>query len=251
MAVNDISLKPDPPLRDRNPRRTGDEALKKACRDFESIFTYQLLKSMRSTIDKCDLFHGGQGEEIYESLLDQELSKNIAGGGSNSLSELLYRQLKSEDAPDLRRPDILVPEKSTESATSYQWPVRARITSKFGMRRDPFTGESRFHRGLDLAAGEGTPVEACREGRVIKSAYQKGYGNVVILDHGNGITTLYAHNRENLVKEGEWIRKGAPVAEVGSTGRSTGPHLHFEVRRHGKHLDPLEFLGQGPVFTKG
>ncbi len=251
MAVNDIGLKPDRPLRDGNPKCAGDEALKKACRDFESVFTYQLLKSMRSTIDKCDLFHGGQGEEIYESLLDQELSKNIADGGSNSLSELLYRQLKGGETPDLQRTDTVILREGAERTASYQWPLRARITSEFGMRKDPFTGESRFHQGIDLAAGEGTPVEACREGRVIKSEYQKGYGNVVVLDHGNGITTLYAHNRENLVKEGDWIRKGAPVAEVGSTGRSTGPHLHFEVRRHGKHLNPLEFLGQCPVFTKG
>lgn len=251
MAVKDISLKLENHLPDQNTRNQRDEALKKACRDFESVFTYQLLKSMRSTIDKCDLFHGGQGEEIYESLLDQELSKKIAGGGSNSLSEFLYRQLKRKGSTEFQGPDTGITRESPESSSSFQWPVRSRITSEFGKRKDPFTGESRFHRGIDLAATEGTPVEACREGRVILSEYQKGYGNVVVLDHGQGVTTLYAHNRENFVKEGEWIKKGAPVAEVGSTGRSTGPHLHFEIRRHGRHLDPLEFLEEGSVVAKG
>jgi len=251
MAVKDISMKLENCLPDQNAKNQRDETLKKACRDFESVFTYQLLKSMRNTIDKCDLFHGGQGEEIYQSLLDQELSKKMAGGGSNSLSEFLYRQLKGKGAMELRGPDTVITRESPESASSFQWPVHTRISSEFGMRKDPFTGESRFHQGIDLAAIEGTPVEACREGRVILSEYQKGYGNVVVLDHGQGVTTLYAHNRENFVKVGEWIKKGAPVAEVGSTGRSTGPHLHFEVRRHGKYLDPLGFLAEGSVVAKG
>lgn len=251
MAVKDVGIKPDIHFQDQKTGNQKDEALKKACRDFESVFTYQLLKSMRSTIDKCDLFHGGQGEEIYESLLDQELSKTIAGGGSNSLSEFLYRQLKRKSSSEFQGPDTVITRESPKSLSSFQWPVRTRISSEFGKREDPFTGESRFHRGIDLAANEGTPVKACREGKVLLSEYQKGYGNVVVLDHGQGITTLYAHNRENLVKEGEWIKKGTSVAEVGSTGRSTGPHLHFEVRRHGRHLDPLEVLGEGAMVAQG
>ncbi len=228
-------LPPDKPLQQK------DRELKKACKDFESVFTYQLLKSMRSTIEKCDLFHGGQGEEIYESLFDQELSKRMAGIGTNSLSEFLYRQL-SDQVP--LKAGLESPKGSgLEDGSSPGWPLKATISSPFGWRKDPFTGKDRFHYGIDLAAEEGTQVKAVMSGRVLISDKRKGYGNRVVLDHGNGFTTVYAHNRDNLVKAGDWIKKGAPIARVGSSGRSTGPHLHFEVKRHGKNLDPLKFLG--------
>ncbi len=249
MSIKDISVTFNDHLAVSNAGTQRDESLKKACKDFEAVFTYQILKSMRSTVEKCDLFHGGQGEEIYESLLDQELSKKIAGGGSNSLSEFLYQQLKGKDSQNLQGPDTGTTGENKGNSTP-QWPIQGRISSEFGWRKDPFTGESRLHKGIDLAASEGTPVTACRDGRVIMSGYQKGYGNVVALDHGNGVTTLYAHNRENLVKEGEWSRKGDPLARVGCTGRSTGPHLHFEVREHGRHLDPREYLGKAPVVAQ-
>lgn len=218
-------------LPDSKPLDRKDHELKKACREFEAIFTYQLLKSMRRSVDKCDLFHGGQGEEIYESLLDQELAKKMAGQGSNSLAEFLYRQLRA-DAPD-----------KPLGSGAPQWPLTSAISSGFGWRKDPFTGENRFHYGIDLASEEGTPVKATMSGTVLISDTQAGYGNRVVLDHGHGFVTVYAHNRNNLVKPGDWVKKGSTVAEVGSSGRSTGPHLHFEVRRHGKHLNPFHFLG--------
>jgi murein DD-endopeptidase MepM/ murein hydrolase activator NlpD len=83
------------------------------------------------------------------------------------------------------------------------------------------------------------------QGRVVSSEYREGYGNVVVLDHGQGLSTLYAHNRETLVKEGDRVIQGAPLARVGSTGRSTGPHLHFEVRKDGRQTDPVAFLEGG------
>jgi flagellar protein FlgJ len=265
--------------------------LKKACQDFESVFTYELLKSMRKTIDKCELFHGGQGEEIYESLLDQELSKNVSGYGSNSLSELLYQQLSRIDssseagdgeevikdvssgagdkvssgkspAPDVtdetlyRKPESrcvistgediqkatgsdAVPEAGSEPA----WPLRSVISSRYGYRKDPFTSENRFHSGIDIAAEKGTEVKAAMSGKVIMSCKTEDYGNVVAVDHGQGVVTIYAHNEKNMVKVGEKVGKGSLIAKVGSTGRSTGPHLHFEVRKNGAKVNPMEFLG--------
>ncbi len=219
------------------------DKLRKACKEFESIFTYQLLKSMRDTVQKCDLFHGGTGEEIYESLLDQELAKSMAGLGANSLSELLYRQLSREEDPAA---GPAAPGTLHEPATP-GWPLRATVSSEFGWRNDPIDGQRKFHYGLDLAAREGTPVRASMAGRVIRSEYTEGYGNVVVLDHGRGLTTLYAHNRENLVRQGDWVEAGEAVARVGSTGRSTGAHLHFEVRRHGRRQDPVAFLSPGQI----
>jgi len=226
-----------------------DRKLRKACQDFESVFTYQLLRSMRRTIEKCDLFHGGTGEEVYETLLDQELAKSMAGNEDRGLAELLYQQLRRRDGAEAGGESVSIG--TLRPPEPPQWPVRGRVSSEFGWRVDPISGEKRFHHGLDLAAGEGTEIHASMPGRVILSDVREGYGNVVVVDHGRGLTTLYAHNRENMVHEGDWVHSGDPLARVGSTGRSTGPHLHFEVRRHGRHLDPAGFLegasGSGPV----
>ena len=231
-----IEIKPNQLINNIDPLEQRDRKLRKACEDFESVFTYQLLRSMRATIDKSGLMSGGQGEEIYETMLDQELSKNMMGGGPNSLSYALYQQLKGMDNQGL--------EGSQGASNPGQplRPVQAEISSGFGRRKDPFSEENKFHYGVDLAAESGTPVKAALAGRVLVSEYQEGYGNMVLLDHGNGFSTLYAHNQENNVQEGAWVAKGELISKVGSSGRSTGPHLHFEVRKNGQYLDPTEFL---------
>ena len=236
--MNDISIKSGNSLPVKNLAEERDKKLREACKQFESVFTYEMLKSMRNSIPKCDLFSGGQAEEIYQSMLDQELSKNMAGKGSNSIANILYQQLKHID--DKMNGNIS--SGKTNDSSLPVWPLEARVSSSFGWRKDPFTGNRKFHEGIDLAAEEGTDVKAIMAGRVQITDDQKGYGKVVVLDHGHGFTTLYAHNKDINVKTGDWVTKGATIAKVGSTGRSTGPHLHFEVRKDGKNLDPESFL---------
>jgi murein DD-endopeptidase MepM/ murein hydrolase activator NlpD len=121
------------------------------------------------------------------------------------------------------------------------------LTSRFGSRKDPFTGEPDFHKGIDIAAPKGTSIRAAQAGRVIFSGWQPGYGNLVIVRHADGLETVYGHASKNLVKVGQEIGAGAKVAEVGSSGRSTGPHLHFEVRKNGRPIDPMPLLKQKPL----
>ena len=235
--MNDISIKSGNSLPIKNLSEEKDNKLKEACKQFESIFTYEMLKSMRNSIQKCDLFSGGQAEEIYQSMLDQELSKSMSGRGSNSIADILYQQLKNIGQTDGNS--------GTENANNTGLPIRpvdGRISSSFGWREDPFTGENKFHQGIDLATEEGTDVKAVMAGRVQMTDDQKGYGKVVVLDHGQGFTTLYAHNNDITVKAGDWVTKGSTIAKSGSTGRSTGPHLHFEVKKDGKNLNPEDFL---------
>ncbi len=123
----------------------------------------------------------------------------------------------------------------------YLFPVDGIITSKFGIRIDPFTKKLKFHEGVDIAAPVGSPVKSVMDGKVIYSGWIRGYGNVVIIKNGN-LETKYAHNSELLVKKGDIVKKGQIIAKVGTTGRSTGPHLHFEVVIKDKHVDPLKFL---------
>lgn len=124
--------------------------------------------------------------------------------------------------------------------------ARARITSRYGYRLDPFTGGRRFHRGLDVGGRKGTPVLALADGVVSYSGSLGGYGNLVELDHADGYRTRYAHNDKNLVEVGSKVAKGQSIATMGSTGNSTGTHLHLEVRHNGETIDPMEFVGTEP-----
>lgn len=122
------------------------------------------------------------------------------------------------------------------------WPTSGRISSNFGGRKDPFNFTNKNHEGLDIAASHGQIIKASASGKVIHSDWYNNYGKTVIIDHGYGITTLYAHCSSLIVKEGQEVKKGDSIAKVGSTGRSTGDHLHFEVRLNNTPVDPLEYL---------
>ena len=123
------------------------------------------------------------------------------------------------------------------------WPVVGRITSSFGWRQSPFSRSSReFHDGLDIAAPYGTEIRAAADGVVIQSKWLRGWGRIIKISHGNGLITSYAHNSTNLVKTGDRVTKGSVIAKVGSSGRSTGPHLHFTIEKNGKPVDPLLYL---------
>jgi murein DD-endopeptidase MepM/ murein hydrolase activator NlpD len=111
------------------------------------------------------------------------------------------------------------------------------------MRADPLTGGNKFHQGIDIAAPGGAPVAAAAPGRVVFSGWSAGYGNMVEVDHGRGWVTRYGHNAANFVAAGDTVAAGQQIASVGQTGRATGDHLHFEVRRDGKAVSPTIFLG--------
>ena len=128
------------------------------------------------------------------------------------------------------------------STGTMTWPAEGEITSPFGWRVHPIFGTQRLHTGIDIGADYGDAIRAADGGVVIHADWMGGYGNAVIIDHGNGISTLYAHNSQLLVDEGQTVAKGQTVARCGSTGYSTGPHLHFEVRQNGSPVNPLNYL---------
>ncbi|MDQ2086941.1 M23 family metallopeptidase [Herbivorax sp. ANBcel31] len=122
------------------------------------------------------------------------------------------------------------------------WPTTGSVSSGFGYRTDPISFTRRFHHGIDISAPHGREIKSSADGRVILSDWHGNYGKTVIVDHGRGITTLYAHCSELLVNVGETVSKGDVIAHVGSTGRSTGNHLHFEIRVNDTAIDPMEYL---------
>jgi murein DD-endopeptidase MepM/ murein hydrolase activator NlpD len=124
------------------------------------------------------------------------------------------------------------------------WPVVGRITSGFGEREDPINGEGAFHTGVDIAGSYGDPVRATADGTVVKAGGATGYGREIILDHGHGIQTLYAHLSGFAVTEGEQVERGEIIGYIGMSGRTTGPHLHYEVRIHDTPVNPHRFLRQ-------
>jgi len=126
------------------------------------------------------------------------------------------------------------------------WPLpivtTARFTSTYGRRKDPITGMSDFHTGIDIDGEKGTPVHASGAGKVVFNGWRRGYGLLLIIDHGNGLTTYYGHCSRLFVNRGDKVNRGQIVALMGDTGRTTGSHLHFETRKHGYPFDPCLLL---------
>ncbi len=122
------------------------------------------------------------------------------------------------------------------------WPVNGILRSSFGGRSDPFSGEGAFHTGIDLAANRGTPVHVTADGVVESAGWSGAYGKLVIVDHGNGLETYYAHLSQFLVVPGQEVLRNQVIALSGGTGRATGPHIHYEVRLHGTPVNPYKYL---------
>ncbi len=151
--------------------------------------------------------------------------------------EIELRRQSQEGARNLLNDQV-----SLSRATPKGWPTKGWLTSYFGMRKSPFTGKRVMHEGLDIAANTGTPVIATADGIVARVRYSPGYGKMVIIDHGYGYRTIFAHNSKILVEAGERIKRGDVVAKVGNTGQSTGSHLHYELRLNGVPIDPRKTL---------
>lgn len=122
------------------------------------------------------------------------------------------------------------------------WPVQGFVTSGFGYRRSPLRGGTRFHEGIDIASPVGTPIKSPADGVVSFAGYKSGLGKVIVVDHGYGITTMYGHNSDLFVAEGNRIKRGMVISSIGMTGRTTGPHLHYQVMVDGVPVDPLKYL---------
>jgi murein DD-endopeptidase MepM/ murein hydrolase activator NlpD len=167
-----------------------------------------------------------------------------------SLSELMgdmtnMRGVISDRQRKLAELETAIMERDLKKhATPSGWPVRSGyITSKFGYRKHPIYRKAKFHAGVDFAGKRGAPVLATADGVVTFSGWQSGYGRLVEIRHMDGLKTRYGHNQKNLVKEGDMVKKGQTIAKLGSTGRSTGPHVHFEVRKNGAAVNPLKYVG--------
>lgn len=171
------------------------------------------LKSDREALSAAEQQLAAESDQIAKNI-QQKLAANIAFPGT-----------------------IFVP-----GSGQFILPAEGPMTSPFGWRVHPISGDRRFHNGLDFGAEYGSLIKAADNGVVIAAEWTGGYGNAVIIDHGNGLTTLYGHTSQMYVTPGQAVRKGQPIAAVGSTGFSTGPHLHFEVRRQGEPIDPMPFL---------
>lgn len=189
---------------------------------------------VRSFLSEAKIGEGLAGKgfsgETFADMLQNALADKITDGGIG-MADSLVAQLSQHAAGH-----------SAGHGELTNLPVHGTVSSHFGHRRDPITGAHRPHHGIDVAAPLGSPVRASGAGQVAFAGQKPGYGNVVIIDHADGLQTRYAHLREVGVKTGARVSSGDSVGSVGETGRSTGPHLHFEIRRHGQPVNPTEAL---------
>ena len=235
-----------------------DPRLAEASRALEAMLVKQIVTSSRA-------FGGGEsaGSGVRADLFADTLANAVAATGGLGIAEQLARSLTpgaqaAQGVAPSPLPSALAHAPSggdrsalVNAAEALALPVAGRVTSGFGQRHDPFTGEPSLHTGLDVGAPEGTPIRVPAGGVVLSAGPRGGYGNAVEVDHGNGLVTLYGHAAEVLVSKGEFVEPGQEIATVGSSGRSTGPHLHFEVRQGGRVVDPSRVLKKYGLRAEG
>lgn len=191
-------------------------ALREVETDFRQAFS---LKSRDKILENIDTSYSGS---IDIQTLMQELQRTV------------------ETVDEIK--DYLRIQKDIYLATPKGFPVEGNVTSPYGKRENPFSGASSFHSGVDISASPGTPVRATADGVVSHSGWTQHSGYLVVLEHGCGFSTIFAHNKKNTVKMGQTVKRGEVIAYVGSTGKSTGPHVHYEVWERGKSVNPKKYL---------
>lgn len=191
-------------------------ALKKAENEFKRLFSLGSKEKVLENIDTSD-----SGSIDIENL-KQEIKITVETVGE--IKDYLHVQR-----------DIYI-------ATPKGFPVRGNISSNYGRREHPGSGENEFHSGVDISTSPGNPVRATADGIVSFSGWSGGSGNLVVVEHGHGFSTFYAHNRINAVKVGQKVHRGDVISYVGSTGNSTGPHVHYEIWKDGRHVNPQKYV---------
>lgn len=219
------------------------ETLKLLAAQFESMLIGQMLRDMQSDTQRSE--DGGFSGPLTETIYAELASALVKAGGmglATSLEDAIARttpnspaeSIAAGEAPVLRQLSPWMPEGPIAMALDPD-----RISSAYGWRKDPISGKARMHHGVDIPMGLGDDVRSMKGGTVIESGVNGGYGHTVVVDHGDGLTTRYAHLATRHVQVGEAVAAGQIVGLAGQTGRATGPHLHLEVRAHGVALDPL------------
>jgi murein DD-endopeptidase MepM/ murein hydrolase activator NlpD len=186
---------------------------------------------------------GGDNPEPFNPL-EAELSfqdQTMINSMSNGLDRL-QTEVSIQERSFQELVEYLEDQKSLLSSTPSIWPVKGWLTSIFGYRTSPFTGRRELHKGLDIATRSNTPIIAPADGLVVFAGREGGFGNMIIVDHGYGITTRYGHCSSLEAKLGDKVKRGDIIARVGSTGRSTGPHLHYEVAVNGVAVNPNRYI---------
>jgi murein DD-endopeptidase MepM/ murein hydrolase activator NlpD len=191
----------------------------------------QKLKYQRSNIEAAAVAQQNTIDRLRSDRKALEQAEDRLSEDSRRLSQIIIAKVQPYSG-------LVLPSGSGQ----LMYPTIGPVTSNFGWRTHPILGTERFHSGIDFGADSGSLVYASAQGRVIYADWYGGYGNAVIIDHGNGMTTLYGHCSELYVKDGDVVQKGQPISAVGSTGFSTGPHLHFELRANGEPTDPAAYL---------
>jgi murein DD-endopeptidase MepM/ murein hydrolase activator NlpD len=247
------------------PGESADRAqVTKLAEEFEAMLMLQMLRQMRTSMLDEESGEGeGLGADVFGDTMDQELARHLSQAGGFGLTaiitEAFERSMKGVGGPTSAAaptgpteaagallPAVAAPPARVGSGTHHAAEggagdlIAGAVSSAFGWRADPFHGRSKFHAGIDLKAAYGRPVPAVSRGTVSFAGEQGAYGLTVVVDHGGGLTTRYAHLSSLDVTTGAQVAAGDVVGLVGQTGRATGPHLHFEVRHQGEIVDPRQ-----------
>ncbi len=257
MDVSAASTPVVPVAQDRSAADAERVKLARLAHEFEAMFLSEMLRGMRESMLSNEQDEG-LGADTMTDTFDGELGVALSGGGGLGLAAMLLdalaRKTGEASAPAAAPPAapapadaVSIPEGSTVASTTADVAATAAggsgvalpgpVTSPFGWRPDPFTGRSQFHAGTDVRMAYGQNVQVVAPGRVVSVGERSGYGLTVVVDHGNGLETRYAHLSSATVQAGDTVEAGQVVARSGNSGRSTGPHLHLEARKDGQAIE--------------